>query len=57
VLDHAWPTTASLLVRMAIHAGNAEARDGDTSGRLSTASRGSLRSATADAAVAFAVSG
>jgi predicted ATPase/class 3 adenylate cyclase len=29
LLDHDWPTTAPLSVRMAIHAGSAEARDGD----------------------------
>ena len=29
MLDHDWPTTAPLRVRMAIHAGSAESRDGD----------------------------
>ena len=29
LLDHDWPTTAPLSIRMALHAGSAEARDGD----------------------------
>ena len=29
ILDHAWPTAAPLRVRMAIHSGSAENRDGD----------------------------
>ena len=47
LVDHEWPTTAPLRVRMAMHAGSAEMRDGDCSVRRSTAWPACWRSATA----------
>jgi class 3 adenylate cyclase len=44
---HAWPTGTPLLVRMAIHAGTADVRDGDYFGRRSTGWRACWRSGTA----------